>query len=107
MGRDKGSVGRNADLKWKLKISNTVVGATLSEGSSRDHNKFQGRYHGVHWVDTSTPLFSKGVYGIESLWSVLISFRLYLQTLPRLGRGHPPRTPPILSTPLCLTWRRP
>jgi len=23
------------------------------------------------------------------LWSVLISFRLYLQTLPRLGRGHP------------------
>ena len=40
-------------------------------------------------MDTPIPLFSEGVSGIESLWSVLISFNLYPQTLPRLGRGHP------------------
>ena len=52
-------------------------------------------------------LFPERVSGIESLWSVLISFRFYPQTLPpRLGRGHPFPHPTILSTPLCLTWRR-
>ena len=60
-------------------------------------------------VDTATPLFSDGVSGIESLWSVLIYFRLYPQTLyhPDLGRDNPSPNPSILSTPLCLTWRRP
>jgi len=41
-------------------------------------------------VDTSTPLFPEGdVSGIESLWSVLISFRLHPRPYPRLGRGYP------------------
>ena len=39
-------------------------------------------------MDTSTPLFPEGVSGIESLWSVLISFRLYPRPYPQLGRGH-------------------
>jgi len=43
---------------------------------------------GLGWtLDTSTPLFSEGVSGIESLWSILISFRLYPQTLPPTWDG--------------------
>jgi len=62
---------------------------------------------GLGW--TRPPhFFPEGVSGIESLWSVLISFRLYPQILsPYLGGDTPPHTPLILSTPLCLTWRRP
>jgi len=52
-------------------------------------NDVRGVATGWTGVDTSTPLFFlEDVSGIESLWSVLISFRLYPQTLPRLGRGH-------------------
>jgi len=59
-------------------------------------------------VDTSTPLFPEGVSEIESLWSVPISFRLYPQILPPDLRGDTsPHILSILSTPLCLTWRRP
>jgi len=51
-----------------------------------------GLYRGVAtwWpgVDTSAPLFPKGLFGIESLWSVLISFR-FPDPIPRLGRVHP------------------
>jgi len=37
-----------------------------------------------------------------------MSFRLYPQTLPPdFGGDTPLHTSPILSTPLCLTWRRP
>ena len=46
-------------------------------------------------VDTFTPLFPEGVSGIESLWSVLISFRLYPRPYPpQLGRAHFPTTYP-------------
>jgi len=42
-------------------------------------------------VDWGGQVHPEGVSEIESLWSVLIGlrFRLYPQTLPRLGRGHP------------------
>ena len=51
----------------------------------------QGRCHGWTGMDTSTRLFPEGVSGIESLWSVLISFILYPQNLPPTWRGHPPQ----------------
>jgi len=55
--------------------------------------------------------FPEGVSGIESLWSVLTSFRLYPQTLPPdLGGDNPPAPHPYcpptlfdLVTPLLIT----
>jgi len=82
----------------------------------KNHVVFTRLFHDAHrgvatgWtlLVTSTPLFSEGVSGIESLWSVLISFRLHPQTLPPDLEGDtPPHTQLIMSTPLCLTWQRP
>ena len=57
--------------------------------------------------DTSTPLFSDGVSGIESLWSVLISFRLYPQTLLPTWEGTPlPTSNPVSYTHLTLPTNR-
>jgi len=53
------------------------------------------------WGGHVHPFFPEGVSEIELL---LISFRLYPQTLPlNFGGDTSPDTPPKLSTPLCLT----
>ena len=72
-------------------------------------NEYRGVVTGWTGVDTSTPLFPEGFCEIESLWSVLISFRLYPQTLPPTWEGTPlPHLthtvhPTLfnLATPLC------
>ena len=76
------------------------IGTVSLPASSRN----RGVATGWTGVDTSVhPIFPEGVSGIESLWSVLISFRLYPQTLPRLGRGHPSDTHLYCPPHFCLT----
>jgi len=58
--------------------------------------KSRGVATGWTGVETFTPLFLEGVCGIESLWSVLISFRLYPRPAPYLGGDTPPHTLSIL-----------
>jgi len=61
---------------------------------------------GLGW--TCPPhFFPEGVSGIELLWSVLISFRLYPRPYPTTWEGALLPTPNPYCPPLCLTWRRP
>jgi len=63
-------------------------------------------------VNMSTPLCPEGVPEIDADLPSLDTGCVkgigtdYPQTLPRLGGDALPHTPPILSTPLCWTWRR-
>jgi len=58
---------------------------------------------GLGW--TRPPhFFPEGVSGIESLWSVQISFRLYPQTLPPIWKGTPLPTPHLWYCPPHFVW---
>ena len=74
-------------------LSSPIDTHTLHAGSVFDLDLLtscQGRCHGVDWGGHGHPtLFPEGVSGIESLWSVLISFRLYPRPYVPTWEGHP------------------